>query len=298
MPRLFVKTGCQDAHFELRLGANRIGRRPGNHLQIDEPSVSGAHCELVLGAEVMIVTDLGSSNGTFIDGVLVREGFLFPGQTLTLGQVDLEVEAPLRLANSALTPWHRMNAVRESFEGPCVYHAYTAAIFFCPNCQRRLCWRCVQGVRQLHGLRVHLCRSCGIPCQSIAVPRSPVSAQLNEPSTGVSTGQTEFREELRAFLLPQLAAWLKQKFLQVLLQQRSGLIATQEAATEQMQVFERRLAQIQEQMAERASAYERRIKDLETELANSAEQNRVLIRHQIDLMRLEMQKQSSLLTTD
>lgn len=298
MPRLFVKTGSQDAHFELRIGVNRIGRGAGNHFQIQEASVSSSHCELMLGAEMMIVTDLGSSNGTFIDGVLVREGFLFPGQTLSLGRVDLFVEARLQLASSALTPWHRMNAVRESFEGPCVHHAHTAAIFFCPKCKQQLCWRCIHSLRPANGVRVHLCRACGSRCQSIAVPRSPVSAQLSAATADASTAQPEFREELRALLLPQLAAWLKQKFLQVLLQQRAGLIATHEAATEEMLGFERRLAKIQAQMTERTSAYEQRIKSLEAELSCAAEQNRALIRRQIDSMRLEMKEKSRLLPAD
>jgi len=298
VPRLFVKTGSQDAHFDLRIGVNRIGRGPGNHFQIQEASVSSSHCELMLGAEVMIVTDLGSSNGTFIDGVLIREGFLFPGQTLSLGRVDLFVEARLQLASSALTPWHRMNAVRESFEGPCVHHAHTAATFFCPNCNQQLCWRCIHSLRQVNGLRVHACRACGAECQSVAVPRSPVSAQLSGGTAGAPTAQTEFRESLRAWLIPQLAVWLKEKFLQVLLQQRAGLIATQEVATEQMLVFERRLAKIQAQMAERTSAYERRIKALEAELSCAAEQNRALIRRQIDSMRLELEEESRLLAAD
>src|SRR5262245_52353197 len=97
----------------------------------------------MMGAETMIVTDLGSSNGTFIDGVLVREGFLFPGQTLRLGRVELFVEAPLQLVHSGLTAWHRRNAERETFGVVCFYHTDFDASFFCPHCNHQLCRECI-----------------------------------------------------------------------------------------------------------------------------------------------------------
>jgi hypothetical protein len=96
-------------------------------------------------------------------------------------------------------------------------------------------------------------------------------------------------------LIPQLANWLKQKFLQVLLQQRSGLIQTQEAAAEQMLVFEKRLAKVQAQMSRRITAYEERIRTLETELSSATEQNQVLIGQRIDSIRLELEEESRLL---
>jgi hypothetical protein len=249
----------------------------------------------MLGAETMIISDLGSSNGTFIDGVLIREGFLFPGQTLRLGRAEIRVEARLHVAYSGLTPWHRMNGVRESVGGRCVRHGNTAAVYFCPKCNQHLCWNCLHPLQRANGLRVHACRACGTACQSVDAPRWSASAPQSGTAADALTGQAEFREFLRATLIPQLANWLKQKFLQVLLQQRSGLIQTQEAAAEQMLVFEKRLAKVQAQMSRRITAYEERIRTLETELSSATEQNQVLIGQRIDSIRLELEEESRLL---
>src|SRR5574337_585809 len=47
---------------------NRLGRGLDNHFQIEHPSVSAAHCELVLGNDGVRVRDCDSTNGTFVDG--------------------------------------------------------------------------------------------------------------------------------------------------------------------------------------------------------------------------------------
>ena len=70
-----------------------IGRNDGNTFQIVEASVSGRHCEVRLRGEELIVRDLLSSNGTFVDDTKIIEGVLKPGQTLRLGDVELHMEA-------------------------------------------------------------------------------------------------------------------------------------------------------------------------------------------------------------
>src|ERR1017187_5239695 len=45
----------------------------GNLLQISDPSVSGRHCEVRLTGEELIVRDLQSTNGTFVDGKNIIE---------------------------------------------------------------------------------------------------------------------------------------------------------------------------------------------------------------------------------
>ena len=54
-----------------RLG---IGRAPDNHIVLDAPSVSRLHAELIYenGATQPIISDLGSTNGTFINGEILR----------------------------------------------------------------------------------------------------------------------------------------------------------------------------------------------------------------------------------
>jgi len=66
-----------------------IGKAPGNDLVLRDRTVSRRHCELVRGPDGVRVRDLGSTNGTRINGTLVRDGILTPGATLRVGQVDI-----------------------------------------------------------------------------------------------------------------------------------------------------------------------------------------------------------------
>ena len=69
-----------------------IGRADGNTFQIPAASVSGRHCEARLQGNELLVRDLQSTNGTFVDGQKVTEGVLKPGQILRLGEVELRLE--------------------------------------------------------------------------------------------------------------------------------------------------------------------------------------------------------------
>src|ERR1019366_820114 len=64
-----------------------------NLFQIAEASVSSHHCEVLLRGSDVVIKDLNSTNGTFINGEQISESVLKPGQTLRLGQVELKLEA-------------------------------------------------------------------------------------------------------------------------------------------------------------------------------------------------------------
>jgi predicted component of type VI protein secretion system len=69
-----------------------IGRLEDNTFQIPEPSVSSHHCEILVRGGEILVRDLQSTNGTFINGEPVTEAVLKPGQVLRLGAVELRLE--------------------------------------------------------------------------------------------------------------------------------------------------------------------------------------------------------------
>ncbi len=69
-----------------------IGSHPSNDLSLDEPTVSRFHCEVRVDAEGALVRDLGSRNGTMVDGTYVKEAFLRTGSNLRLGKVGLRFE--------------------------------------------------------------------------------------------------------------------------------------------------------------------------------------------------------------
>jgi DNA-binding NtrC family response regulator len=70
-------------------GPCRIGSDASNDLVLDEPTVSALHCELDVSARGAWIRDDDSSNGTEVDGLMVREAALRDGSLIRLGNVSL-----------------------------------------------------------------------------------------------------------------------------------------------------------------------------------------------------------------
>lgn len=64
-----------------------IGRREDCDLRIPLGEVSRKHCRLVRDGDALKLEDLGSSNGTFLNGQRVQEAQLNPGDTIQVGPV-------------------------------------------------------------------------------------------------------------------------------------------------------------------------------------------------------------------
>ena len=78
--------------YELSVEKTTVGRVDDNAFQIVEPSVSSHHAEIILRGNDVVIKDLNSTNGTFINGEKVMEVVLKPGQTLKLGNVEMHLE--------------------------------------------------------------------------------------------------------------------------------------------------------------------------------------------------------------
>jgi len=86
-----------------------VGRRPGNSLQILDPSVSGQHAELVIDDQGVRVEDLGSTNGTRVGDQKVTERRLAHADVVVFGNVqlvfqDAEIGGELELEEPAAPP--------------------------------------------------------------------------------------------------------------------------------------------------------------------------------------------------
>jgi CheY-like chemotaxis protein len=102
MARLVIlNEGLTGLTHELSMNPTTVGRADGNLFQIIEPSVSGRHCEILLRGNEIIVRDLKSTNGTFIQGERITEATLKPGQILRLGRVDLRLQISTPVASLA-----------------------------------------------------------------------------------------------------------------------------------------------------------------------------------------------------
>ncbi len=94
MPKLVVLSqGLAGLSYELKTDKITVGRVEDNSFQVLDPSVSSHHCEILLKGNDVIVRDLNSTNGTFINGKQVSgEASIPAGQVLRLGQVEIRVE--------------------------------------------------------------------------------------------------------------------------------------------------------------------------------------------------------------
>jgi len=70
-----------------------IGRADGNAFKIPDASVSACHCEVRQQGDELLVRDLCSTNGTFVQGKKITEAVVKAGQIVRLGEVDVRFEA-------------------------------------------------------------------------------------------------------------------------------------------------------------------------------------------------------------
>lgn len=89
---LRILTGPQAGQiFELKMGRNVIGRAPQCDIKLQSPGVSKEHSEITVFKEKIIVTDLKSSNGSYLNGIKVQTGALRLGDKLGIHDVLVDV---------------------------------------------------------------------------------------------------------------------------------------------------------------------------------------------------------------
>jgi len=101
---LLLSEGFNGRTYELKVDKTTVGRVSDNAFEIPEASVSSHHAEILLRGNDIVIRDLGSTNGTFINGEKITEAVLKPGQTLKFGTVELRLDtgdAPPTGANQA-----------------------------------------------------------------------------------------------------------------------------------------------------------------------------------------------------
>ncbi|MDR0532857.1 MAG: FHA domain-containing protein [Verrucomicrobiales bacterium] len=77
--------------YTIRQKQVRVGRNADNDLPLNDSSVSRRHAMLIQNYEALLVRDLGSMNGLKVDGQPVTQGLVRDGQTLLIGEVEIQV---------------------------------------------------------------------------------------------------------------------------------------------------------------------------------------------------------------
>jgi len=172
MSRLIVNPGTEIAwEIPLQPGDISLGRGQENTFPIEHPSVSSAHCRLTVTDSGVVIKDLGSVNGTFVDDAMVDEAPLSNGQTIRLGDVVLQFESDqIPRARPMRDVVTQPQAAIAAF---CKFHPRAAAQFLCPKCRKTFCDLCVS-----HRQGRYFCRACSVECSPLK--HVPVRAAPDE----------------------------------------------------------------------------------------------------------------------
>jgi hypothetical protein len=209
MARLVVNPGSPVAwEIPLKPGVNTLGRGALNDFKLTDPSISGSHCQIVVGPDGASIKDLGSTNGTFLNRAPIQEATLESGQTVHLGGLEMmfvgdETEGamaappvpaappiPVRATKAGVSTVRLTAAVPAVPHAPaaivaapavaaatssqnCKHHPKSPGRFLCSKCHGYFCDLCVN-TRAVGGAPRKFCRHCGVEC-------SPVQVQLTRP---------------------------------------------------------------------------------------------------------------------
>ena len=92
MKLVLLSPGMTGRTCELKLDRTTVGRAEDNAFQINDGTISSHHCEVLRRGEEVVIRDLHSTNGTFINGVPTTESVIKEGQILRLGQIEMRLE--------------------------------------------------------------------------------------------------------------------------------------------------------------------------------------------------------------
>ena len=89
MPKLVIRSeNGEPISHDLVEESYTVGRAPENSIRLEDTSVSGRHAEIVVAGENCHLKDLGSTNGTIVNGQPVTETQLRAGDRIRFGKVE------------------------------------------------------------------------------------------------------------------------------------------------------------------------------------------------------------------
>jgi pSer/pThr/pTyr-binding forkhead associated (FHA) protein len=98
------RPGGENRVFKLSRDATVIGRREDCDLRIPLGEISRKHCKIVRSGESFMVEDMGSSNGTYVNGRRVQSLDLEAGDTIQVGPVVFVLQIAGEPAADAIAP--------------------------------------------------------------------------------------------------------------------------------------------------------------------------------------------------
>ena len=91
--------GVVQGEYELNQERLTIGRKPDNDIPIDNLAVSGKHALVITILDDSFLEDLGSTNGSYVNGKLVKKHALKDGDVIAIGKHELKYVNELATAD-------------------------------------------------------------------------------------------------------------------------------------------------------------------------------------------------------
>ena len=92
-PKLAItRPDLPEVTYNLEQEYTHVGRAQGNEICLPYPSISNRHCIFIHSGPDIVLRDLNSSNGTYVNGEIVSETILRPGDTIQCGTVFMKFE--------------------------------------------------------------------------------------------------------------------------------------------------------------------------------------------------------------
>lgn len=139
MPKIILTSpGFGLQTHELTDGTITVGRHPKNNIVIQDDSVSGDHCDLLVYGLEVIVREHGSRNGTFVDGVRVQvQSGVNHGQKLRFGNVEarMDIESYTKEDGTAITAIYQYRRILQQ-PPPLTVHSPAPPIVIAPEAAR------------------------------------------------------------------------------------------------------------------------------------------------------------------
>jgi pSer/pThr/pTyr-binding forkhead associated (FHA) protein len=99
---LFINGPSKGERVELNPDGFRFGRRPECSAVVPDLQVSSFHCQIQLGKSGWTISDLDSSNGTFVNGVRITSAPLGDGDIVRVGDTELLFSAASPAGNGVI----------------------------------------------------------------------------------------------------------------------------------------------------------------------------------------------------
>jgi pSer/pThr/pTyr-binding forkhead associated (FHA) protein len=128
-PKLTItRPDLPESTYNLEHEYTHVGRAQGNEIVMPYPSISNRHCIFIHSGQDVVLRDLNSSNGTYVNGEIISEVILRPGDSIQCGTVAMKFEPGVK--RPKLNPAETSTRTTKEPMGQLKTQASTGAIYY------------------------------------------------------------------------------------------------------------------------------------------------------------------------